>query len=57
MTIEEANGFYYRGRNAVWNGTGKVKFADPDAQKHFDRGYQSAAAEERLDRDTEWDGD
>lgn len=48
---------YYRGRNSVWNGTGRKKEVDASLQAEFDAGRRHAQAEERLDADTEWDAD
>lgn len=49
---------YYMGRNSIWNGDKKVTRStfksDADYTSYL-RGRRSAAAEERLDADTEWD--
>lgn len=57
MTIEQANTFYYMGRNSVWNGDRRAKFEDVEAQRNYDQGRRDARAEERLNADTEWDDD
>jgi hypothetical protein len=54
-TTTTAFAAYYAGRNAVWNDFG---FHPEDAGKFvndYRRGYRDAAAEMRLDADTEWD--
>lgn len=49
---------YYMGRGSIWYGNAKAGRAmfksDEDYQSYLD-GRRSAAAEERLDADTEWD--
>lgn len=49
---------YYKGRNDVWNGDRKRtrdQFETAELWTSYCRGYRSAAAEARLDADTEWD--
>lgn len=49
---------YYKGRNSVWNGDTKEKRSAFESDAEYEaylRGRRHAAAEERLDADTEWD--
>lgn len=46
---------YYAGRNAVWNESGFHPEDAPGFEAEYRRGYRNAAAEIRLDADTEWD--
>lgn len=49
---------YYMGRNSIWHGDAKVarsNFQSDADYTSYLRGRKSAAAEERLDVDTEWD--
>lgn len=54
---------YYEGKNAAWfaiaDGKNKVQnpYNDSKMRASFYRGARHAFAEERLDMDTEWDGD
>lgn len=57
-TIEERNNAYYTGRNSVWNGDKRpCPFKDEVLALNWKQGRRDAQAEERLDRDTEWDSD
>jgi hypothetical protein len=52
--------FYAKGRNSVWYGqkmASREMFESDEAFKAYLIGRKSAQAEERLDADTEWDGD
>ncbi len=51
---------YYMGRNSIWNGDKKADRALFKSEKDWTsylQGRRSAAAEERLDADTEWNND
>lgn len=57
LSTGAANRFYYMGRNDGWNGTKHRAVGHVAAQSHYDRGYDSAKAEQWLDADTSWDRD
>jgi hypothetical protein len=51
---------YYMGRNSIWNQDAKAKrelFKTEADWTSYLQGRRSAAAEERLNADTEWDND
>lgn len=56
MDQEQLLKAYYSGRNSVWYGF-KCQFTDEAMKKAFYEGRRDALAEDRLDRDTEWDSD
>jgi hypothetical protein len=53
--MTEAVKAYYMGRNDVWNGFPREPERAGRFQAEYKQGWRDAAAEMRLDADTEWD--
>ena len=49
---------YGQGKSSVWQGMGpSCPFTDAVMVRNWKQGRKDAGAEDRLDRDTEWDGE